>query len=339
MKNSLYALMIAGLTLALITSAQVLPITSVEQLGTYAIDRAVMASAGVSQYLPAGSGITVAITNSTARGISNAIASIKHSFEIPNPADPIYPWANVVDNDWDLLFWGGQTVHLVTAKGGYDLPPEFGKFKLQLADEVPIKVAGLIQALVYLRDTSGRIVSGGYQLRVQNGKLYFPWRLCETNAIVAGYVQTSESDYGWRYWDVRSGTTITPEQLSGVFETMIEGIVSATDGPAIVRIESVGGVGKNKALEFYSTGKQFSAAQFQTTEGGWPLGAWVRRKGSLIPTWYPVAPSTDDSRWILFPTQAGAIYYVIPEWDPSVLSPPREPWYPPNYGWGEGGKG
>ncbi|MDE2172419.1 MAG: hypothetical protein KGJ33_00530 [Patescibacteria group bacterium] len=308
---------------------------SKDALRTYALEQSANVAASINASLPVGNNSYgfVPVGEPTAEGISNTIAGMNLSVDVANPNDGLFVWAGAYNADGDPLFTGYHQFWLVNGKGGYALPPDYGNVTLTLFDNIPIKVnADAQSAIIDILNDAG-VTTAEYSLNVQNGKVYFPRQLAGTNAMLAVYISGGKGvGPGWLYWNVSSGSQVTPEHFDVALKSTIQGVVSLTDTNVYVTVPTTNSVGYNLTAELKSTSKQWLGVSFSTSEGRLFKGAWVRKAGDAL--WTPYAP-TGGTKYFLLPVEQ-AIYYIIPVWNDGDLVEPADPWYPPYDGGGKG---
>ena len=336
--------------------AQDLPmLRSADAFKTYCVEQSSNASAQISTTLPDGNNSWdfVPIASSTALGISNTLADIALSVDVVNPNDPLYASGSTYNTDGDLLLTGYHQFNLahgivpVGSAPVWGLPPDYGKFQLKMVDNPPITIPGALSAIVDVLGPDGRSQQE-YSVDVRNGKVYFPWRLTETNCILAVYTNNPNGGPGgWEYWNVGgTGSQIQPSHFNITLDASVEGIVPIKgNGPIFIPVPTTNGVGNNLAVELTSswtaTGNAYWAVSFWTTEGKWFTGAWIRQAGTSQWQWYPVIGSPvayngTEMLMFLWPIQKG-VFYIVPAWNDGDLVEPSDPYVPPYYGEGKGG--
>ena len=339
--------------LALNTNAQDLPmLRSKDALRTYALEQAANVSAQINASLPVGNNSYgfVPVESPTASGISNTIHDMSLSVDVANPNDSLFVWAGAYNADGDPLFTGYNQFSLVSGRGGYALPPDYGDVTLTLYDNIPIKVDGAQSAFIDILNANGQ-TEAEYSLNVQNDKVYFPRQLAGTNAILAVFTNsmTGISPGGWVYWNVGSGSSVQPEHFNVTLKPTIQGVVSVADqGEILVSVPTTNGIGYNLTLELKCTSaaRTLSLASFQTTEGKWFRGAWIRKAGTSTWSWSDSLPDVyPNGKQVMavYVYQTTGVYYIIPVWNDGDLVEPADPYYPPYNGpgvsSGGGGKG
>jgi len=350
--------------LAINTNAQDLPmIRSKDALRTYALEQAAVANAQIWTSLPDGNNANynapfVPLELGSATEISNAIAGMPLAVDVANPYDPLYTWAGVYNGDGDQLFWGYSKFNLVqtpapTPKGSpqaytWVLPAGYGNITLKMADNIPIRITNAQAAFVDILGTNGQ-TQQEYSLDVYNSKVYFPWRLTETNAILAVFTNNpAGGPGGWEYWNVghNTGSKIQPQHFSTPLTATIQGIVPIKgNGPIFVSVPTTNGVGNNLTVELQTIGNQGQGygnyVSFWTTEGKWFKGAWVRQAGTSQWQWYSVFSNPYQGMMVfVMYYQGDSVYYIVPDWNDGDLVEPADPYIPPqptqSSGGGEG---
>ncbi len=330
---------------ALNLNAQDLPmLRSKDALRTYALEQSANVAASINASLPVGNNSYgyVPVEEATASGISHTIRGMNLSVDVANPNDSLFVWAGAYNADGDPLFTGYHQFSLVNGKGGYALPPDYGDVTLTLFDNIPIKVNNARSAILAILGPDGK-TQMEYSLNVQNGKVYFPRQLAGTNALLAVYTSGGKGDAsGWLYWNVGNGTSVQPEHFNVTLKSTIQGVVSAVDqGEIFVSVPTTNSVGYNLTLELRSTSvaRTLSLASFQTTEGKWFRGAWIRKAGTSDWSWNNALPDVypgGKQVMAVYVYQTTGVYYVVPVWNDGDLAEPADPWYPPYYGGGKG---
>lgn len=323
---------------------------SKDALRTYALEQSANVRAQISTSLSVGNNAYgfVPVEEATASGIADAIRGMNLSVDVANPNDPLFVWAGAYNADGDPLFTGDNRFSLVngfssvTGEGGYyALPPDYGNVTLTLYDNIPIKVDGAQSAIIYILGRNGK-TQMQYSLNVvRNSKVYFPWRLAGTNAILAVCVgievKPGQIQYGWEYWNVNSGSKFSPEHFNVTLKPTIQGIASFTDADVFVAVPTTNGIGYNLTAELKVTGQRWNNVAFWTTEGKSFNGAWVRKSGASQWQYYRAFPQGQDTGAMIFGMSLSAgVYYIVPVWNDGDLIEPPDPYYPPYDGGGEG---
>ena len=348
MKRTIAIALTLTAAFALNLNAQDLPmLRSKDALRTYALEQSANVAASINASLPVGNNSYgfVPVEEATAVGISNTIHGMNLSVDVANPNDSLFVWAGAYNADGDPLFTGYHQFSLVNGKGGYALPPDYGDVTLALFDNIPIKVNNAQSAILAILGPDGT-TQMEYSLDVRNGKVYFPRQLAGTNAILAVYagieVKPGQMQYDWEYWNVNNGSKFSSEHFNVALKSTIRGVVSVADqGEIFVSVPTTNGIGYNQTLELKCTSvaRTLSLASFQTTEGKWFRGAWIRKAGASAWSWYDALPDVypgGKQVMAVYVYQTKGVYYIVPVWVDGDLTEPSDPFYPPYNGGGKG---
>jgi hypothetical protein len=327
---------------------------SKHMLQTYAEEQAYGVSISISASLPTGNkaNAQTLVMEASAAGIINTIHSISLSVDVVNYDDPLFTWAAVYNDNWDLLFSGSKQFMLVTdSHGNHVMPEDYKSLALKMADLIPISIPGAESAFVDELDDNGR-TQNTHNLQVSNGKVYYPKQLTGGNRILAVYTSNQPNHVSpntngtyvgnWVYWNVgKGGVPVRSAAYAARFQASIMGTVTLQDCDVFVAVPTVkGGYGDNITAELKVTHPLTSKVSFWTTEGKWFTSALVRKSGTS--QWVSYTPSLDTTQNVMsfnLPITEPGIYYVIPAWNIGDVVEPADPYYPPyNYN-GSNGNG
>ena len=333
----------------------VLPmLTSQAALKTYAEEQAYSVSVSISTFLPSGgnsSGYTP-VTEATAAGIMSAVKSVSLSVDVVNPSDSLFTWAEVYSMDWDVLFSGYKQYKLVgpDPSGSYAMPSDYKDLTMDMAELIPIPIAGADSAFVDDLNSKGQS-QNNYNLQVRNGKVYFPKQLAGGDRILGVYTSnqspngspnTNDNYVGnWVFWNIgKGGVPMHSTTYSASFSASIKGVTTMQDSDVFVVVPTIKGgyaYGGNITAELKVTTPFTSKVSFWTTEGKWFKSALVRKAGTA--QWLTYIPTVDKTRgamtFVLPVTETGT-YFIIPQWNDGDLIEPADPYYPPYDGGSNG---
>lgn len=234
---------------------------------------------------------SVLVADNSADGIFAAIMGRTWPVDVANPNDPIWIWIGVYDANDNLLFDSDKEISLVTAKGGYDLPKDYGDMVLALVG--PIHIAALdgsLAAFVDILDANGTTQSEDW-LTITNGQVSIPLKYIGQNVILGVLTAAGQ----WQYWNIGAeGSIVQMESFDLALKVRIENLITVADGNVYEEIATDGGVGKNIVVELKSTSQQWIAVSLATTEGKQFIGFWA---------WGP-----NDSGWTKHMLPVGANY-------------------------------
>ena len=286
-------------------------------LGTFAVESAALAQAGISASTENFATYQcVAIqSNHTSADILNALSSIHPSIGVDNVNDPLHLWLQVQNADGDILFYGNDSGWAVYGPGGYYLPTF--NVTLVLADSIPISFSSPVSdAYMRYTDASGQ-TQGSNPLYVRGNKVYF-----NTDDVGSGDLVVDLKDGTHLVYDLRNGGRETSAVMltGGHQSATIEGFVgvTVTGVTNIVDIvKSSNGIVYNHAYELNVVVPGNATVpvtlSIRSSEGYYPIGFMVRQRGT---TNWQNAPAGSAINF------GGTVWYVIPVWNPQQLSEP-----------------
>ncbi len=317
-------------------------ISSVDNLRLYALGQSERVEAGFWQQTPGVSNFkTAPVTEKSVAGIIKTVSSMDFNLDVVDFTSPISMDVSVRNADGDTLFTGFKRFSLVRGTGKYatELPPGYGNIDLNMTS-VPIDIEGVTEAYIVFSDDGQ--VTFSHELFVRDGKVFFPPEFAGTKNNLAVHVNGKGFD-NWYYWQIASGMGLdTVGKTMEVGKVTIEGfktfLGNGVNQNVDIVISTEQGKGVNQICELNVLGGDaIYTFSFQTTEGKWPIGYWVKRPdGSMTPYEGETMPDGDGViRWINLRLQKGT-YYVIPVWNLQDLQDPNQynSKYPPSIGLG-----
>jgi len=256
----------------------------------------------------------------------NELAEFKYS--VSDVRDPVGYWGYLMDEDWETLFFGGQSAVLQfnDKTGRWIVPPELETIKLTtMVTQVPIKVKGIVSARVIVRDAKGNVLREDY-LNVRNGKLYFPEGYTGRMGELIVTKRSGDDSIVDEVYDLLTGKANTPTSVNSRAYVSIEGVLNFFNSSVKLDRQP-----KDTLSILTVTVDSMIAAFGATAPGGeTPRAVLIRKSDGQ--SWYRQAIEIGDS--VSLKILAGE-WHVIFEWEPDQY---RE--LPVVYHWDyDGGKG
>lgn len=315
---------------------QTMPIGSLAALRAYAIESARQFDVSVNSSASVEYGSAYRTWNDPVSGaeLLKLIASSNlQNFSVENPRDGVWLYGNVGTKDGDTLFFGFKDLQPRLVGSVWSLPSDAGNIKLVLADEIAIPVPGVVYATLRGKDpVTGRTIEY-QQVRVQNGKVYFPKAKAGDPLMTLWVTVDQGINTPWKnlVFSTKDGSAVTPVSLPVTLNPTIEGLYAFKNWIPVVTVPSVSGVGLNPTIELTI---DYPAAiilylNVISSESKYPVGYWMKKQGG--------------AGWtkLIGPNPAinvgSGVYYIVPEWKDVDFKDPAQPYYP--YQGGGGGKG
>jgi len=209
--------------------------------------------------------------------------SQKLVFAVANPKSQVQVYAQLNNNDGDVLFQGWSFFHLEKRNDKWQVPENGTLFELRLAERIPIKVP---ESVTYGRlqewNESGE-VTADVNVEVRNGRLYFPTYFAGRSGRL--YLNVREADQKERaiLFDLRTGLPANVSDLAANFLPILRNVVDIDD-PSVIRWS----VPEEKASTLFvikfRTKQPVSIFPLQGTDSSGAVVAkatalWVRRVG------------------------------------------------------------
>jgi len=308
-----------------------------QKMRTYAEEQSKYALSIFSSPLPVGDEAYdyVPVLEGSEAGIHAALTGISMSLDVANPEDWIYLQVNTYNEHGQPLLIADKQFKLVVMdpSGRHAMPSDYADITLDMVDDPPIDIPGALYAFVDELDANGQTMREDSLMVDEWGGVHFPWRLTETNAILAVFMNDGE----WVYWNVKTGVPIVVQKFTVTVNPGVKNVISFTDCDVLQEVTTHGGNGENVTaeLKITQTGKT-STVSFWTTEGKWFKSVDVRKLGESSWMTYMPTVRTLGSVSVQLQSLGAGTYYIVPNWNYGDLVEPDDPYVPPVYTGGRG---
>lgn len=246
-------------------------------------------------------GATVVMAN------MNSLADFNYS--VADVRDPIGYYGYLMNEDWDTIFMGGQqgTLQFDKDQGRWIVPPELENLKLStMVTQVPIKVKGVLNARVIVRDAQGNVIREDY-LNVRNDKVYYPEGYTERTGELILTKRGADGSVVDEVYDLKTGQQNTPTSVSSRAYVSIQGVLNFYNSSVMLNQQP-----KDTLSILTVTVDSMIAAFSATAPGGeTPRAVLIRKSDNQ--KWYRQAIEIGNSTSLKIP--AGE-WHVIFEWTP-----------------------
>lgn len=309
-----------------------LPTGSRALLQAYAFEMASEVKAGIGSVSIVGNGNTY--FSRAARNGAHALelmASAKFTFSVENGNDPVYLWAQIEDEDGNVLISGSAQKSIVMSRFGfYQINDK--QVEMEYSQSLPIHFPGVQSAYAFIRDENGKTIRRDF-IPTRNNKILFPVALAgEVSLQIFASDESGEfREYvyyndGWRNPE--------PTKVMTGIEAKVENTIFVTDSFINnVVLESKNGIGDNPLFVLTLNQNQLVNFFAMTSEGKFATGYYIKKdKGPImryeVPQGFEVA---QDLEW--------GTYYVWFTWNDEEFKENKR-WYAPPQNNGDGyGKG
>jgi hypothetical protein len=305
-----------------------MPIGSLSALRAYAIESARQFDVSVSSSTSVEYGSAYRTWSDPVSGaelLKLVAASDLRNFSVANPKDGVWLYANVGSRDGDTLFSAYKDLQPRLIGSTWSLPSDAGNLKLVLANEIPIPVDGAVYALLKGNDAVTGQTVDYQQVRVENGKVYFPKSKAGDPSMTLWVMLDQGINVPWKalVYSAKDGTAVAPVSLPLALNPGIEGLYTFKNSfPGIITVPSSGGVGINPTIELTV---DYPAAiivypNVMSSEAKYPVGYWMKKQG--VEGWTKLIgpnPAVNVS---------SGVYYLVPEWRAIDFKDPVQPYYP-----------
>lgn len=155
------------------------------------------------------------------------LSSKEAAFTVANIDDNIFTWVQVMNNQWETLYWGYREAP--AQKVGAEWKLSSAPIKIMLADYIPLPFDGALSAHLVIRDDDGNVVDSRW-MDVNNGKIYFQTALAGWgDEFIVTYFTPGGGIASVAYSVPNNGVAITPTSISGRTSIFIENQSSFSD--------------------------------------------------------------------------------------------------------------
>lgn len=301
-------------------------LTSPAALRAYGVEKATRAYTYLSCQSMVGNPLWIYTdipTNHTSADILNVYDGKVLSISVFNPEDTVYGGGTVCDKDGNCLFYGYfyQQPVAVPGKPGWVLPtmPLVLKMNPSIAVTFDKNISSV--QMFYVDPITGQTYDYEW-LNSYGNKIWFPIDAAGQGFLVVKFIDGTSVNYNL----ANNGEQITSIPLTQkIGPASIENLLSYTNPTSVVdQLYSKNRVGANRTYEVIMTsGPKNTIFSVSTTEGYYPIGAWIIAGSN---NWTYVQRDV-NSTYISVPLTNTSC--VIMEWNPSQF---REPSPSTSYG-------
>lgn len=214
------------------TSASIpasLPIGSPEQLMAFAVGQTSQGyiSHSSSTMLSNNNSMSfIHLMNSDIGDLLTSLSNTNASFDVANTQDQVNTYVNVMNSDWETMFWGSRNGSISKVNGAWKLPTT--PVTMHIADYIPLKFPGASYAQLVVRDQYGNIADWR-SLNASNDEITFKTALAGWGTELIVYYNNN-GNYGSVAYSVQNaGKQIVPYSVTGTTSVSIENMLTFND--------------------------------------------------------------------------------------------------------------
>ncbi|MEI6490246.1 MAG: hypothetical protein WCO16_00605 [bacterium] len=207
-----------------------LPIGSPEQLMAFAVGQTSQGyiSHSSSTMLSNNNSMSfIHLMNGDIGDLLTSLSNTNASFDVANTQDQVNTYVNVMNADWETMFWGSRNGNITKVNGEWKLPTT--PVTMHIADYIPLKFPGANYAQLVVRDQYGNIVDWR-SMNASNDEITFKTALAGWGTELIVYYNDNNGNYGSVAYSVpNAGKQIVSSSVTGTTSVSIENMLAFND--------------------------------------------------------------------------------------------------------------